>query len=88
MVLLYVQTSATGARNFGMGIVLVEISAQEMWTCKKYHVFENLQLTESSNRRSDRAADCCGCIHQDAKSAGTDTLVAVTLLVTGYYDFV
>lgn len=84
VVSLYVQISATGARTLGMGAALVEILAQEMRTCNNFHVQENLQqaLADSNGRRQNHAAECCGCSHHDAKSAGTYTLVAVSLLVT------
>lgn len=94
MVSFYVQTSATGARTLGVGTALVEILAREIWTCNNYHVLENVQqvLTDPNGRGQDQAAECCGCIHQDAKSAGTYILVAISLLgqaaVTSYESII
>ena len=61
----------------------MEILAQEMRTCKSYHVPENMQeaLSDSNGIRQDHAAECCGCILQDSKCTGTYNHVVVVPLL-------
>ncbi|KAG0615962.1 hypothetical protein M758_5G079600 [Ceratodon purpureus] len=77
----FLEISATGARILGIGAALVEILAQEMRTCKSYHVPENMQeaLSDSNGIRQDHAAECCGCIHQDSKCTGNAAALLIWL---------
>lgn len=73
VLLINFQISATGAGALGLGAALVEILAQEMRTCHKFHVWDTRQQSHSIDRRQEYAAMCCGCIQQDANISGTDT---------------
>lgn len=73
VILINFQISATGAGALGLGAALVEILAQEMRTCHKYHVWDTRQQSHSIDTRQEPAAKCCGCIQQKANIAGTYT---------------